>query len=204
MLSPVIFVVNEKLATRSGLVGRFGRFFAFGPREFGYHPTNRMFILINRRLLSVQAFFCHRYSYFKTLTHNGYHMVRPFKGVNFIGPMFALMSMAAFSFTGYGQQTGYEPDRLHNLKNKLGRDNGIPLNSLNYRLSAHYMEINKIYCALQCKNYSAVKKGIMAERDEASVMERKTRYADASYEYIPITPPKRNLPSLEQCVTMFD
>ena len=100
VLQPVIYIMNEKLATRGGLVGRFGRFFQFGPREYGYHPSNRMFILINRRLLTVQAFFCHRYSYFKTFTHNGYHMVRPFKGVNFLGPLLALSSIMVFSFTG--------------------------------------------------------------------------------------------------------
>jgi hypothetical protein len=42
----------------------------------------------------------HRYSFFKTLTHNGYHLIRPFKGVNFVGPLFALSFMAVFSFTG--------------------------------------------------------------------------------------------------------
>jgi len=44
-------VINEKLAKRSGILGKFGRFFLIGPREFGVHPTTKIFIFANRRYL---------------------------------------------------------------------------------------------------------------------------------------------------------
>lgn len=62
LLSPVSGFVNEKLAKRSGILGRLGRFFLIGPREYGVHPINKMFIYINRRILFVQGAMLHRYS----------------------------------------------------------------------------------------------------------------------------------------------
>ena len=64
-LSPVVTLVNEKMAKRSGLIGKFGRFFAFGPRQFGYHPINRYFAVINRILLQSIPFALHKYSFVK-------------------------------------------------------------------------------------------------------------------------------------------
>jgi hypothetical protein len=45
------YLINEKLAKRSGILGKFGRFFLIGPREFGMHPTNRAFTFVNRKYL---------------------------------------------------------------------------------------------------------------------------------------------------------
>ena len=64
-LNPVVTLVNEKMATRSGLIGKFGRFFAFGPRQFGYHPFNRYLAVINRVFLQSIPFALHRYSFVK-------------------------------------------------------------------------------------------------------------------------------------------
>lgn len=65
VLKPVAYVVNDKLAKRSGLLGKFGRFFAVGPREFGFHPSNRILIAGNRYLLNIFAWSFHRYSVMK-------------------------------------------------------------------------------------------------------------------------------------------
>ena len=48
-----------------GLVGKIGRFFAIGPREYGVHPLNRMFIFMNRKYMNYQALALHRYSLVK-------------------------------------------------------------------------------------------------------------------------------------------
>ena len=32
VLKPVVTLVNDKMAKKSGVIGRIGRFFAFGPR----------------------------------------------------------------------------------------------------------------------------------------------------------------------------
>lgn len=66
LLDPVAGFVNEKLAKRSGLLGKLGRFFLIGPREYGVHPANKMFIYLNRRILFVQGAMLHRYSAVKS------------------------------------------------------------------------------------------------------------------------------------------
>lgn len=64
-LDPAIKFVNEKMAKRSGLIGRFGKFFAFGPRQFGYHPTNKALTFINSILMQNIPLLLHRYSLVK-------------------------------------------------------------------------------------------------------------------------------------------
>lgn len=65
VLSPVVTLVNEKMAKRSGLIGKFGRFFAFGPRQFGYHPINKFLAMTNLILLQSIPMCMHRYSVIK-------------------------------------------------------------------------------------------------------------------------------------------
>jgi hypothetical protein len=69
-LGPVVTLVNDKMAKRSGLIGKLGKFFAFGPRQFGYHPINRYLALINRIYLQSIPLALHRYSFIKYLTSN--------------------------------------------------------------------------------------------------------------------------------------
>jgi len=47
-----------------------------------------------------QAFCLHRYSYVKALTHNGFHMVRPYKSMAFVGPMAAFLTLGLTTFSG--------------------------------------------------------------------------------------------------------
>jgi hypothetical protein len=43
LLRPAAYVINEKLAKKSGLFGKIGKLFIIGPREYGVHPMNKMF-----------------------------------------------------------------------------------------------------------------------------------------------------------------
>ena len=63
ILTPLAYLINEKMAKKSGILGKFGRFFLIGPREFGVHPTTRAFIFVNRKYLYAQAILLHRYKY---------------------------------------------------------------------------------------------------------------------------------------------
>ena len=76
VLSPLAYIVNEKLAKRSGIdfvedywylgfFGKIGKFFVIGPREYGVHPLNKMFIFMNRKYMFAQGVLLHRYSFFK-------------------------------------------------------------------------------------------------------------------------------------------
>ena len=68
-LKPVVTFVNEKMATRSGIVGKLGRFFSFGPRQFGYHPINRLIFFANNLILEHVGLSLHRYSIIKYRVH---------------------------------------------------------------------------------------------------------------------------------------
>lgn len=70
VLGPVVTLVNDKIAKRSGLLGKLGKFFAFGPRQFGYHPINRYLSLINRIYLQSIPLALHRYSFIKYIKLN--------------------------------------------------------------------------------------------------------------------------------------
>ena len=65
LLGPVIPFVNDKMAKKGGIIGKVGRFFSFGPRQFGYHPTNKYLAVINQVYLQSIAFLTHRYSFVK-------------------------------------------------------------------------------------------------------------------------------------------
>ena len=65
ILSPITPFVNEKMAKKGGILGKVGRFFAIGPRQFGYHPSNKYLALINRVYLQNIALSLHRYSFIK-------------------------------------------------------------------------------------------------------------------------------------------
>ena len=64
-LRPVTAFVNEKLAKKSGILGRIGRFYAFGPREFGYHTTNRFLAFANNMVVHNMGVIFHKYSFLK-------------------------------------------------------------------------------------------------------------------------------------------
>ena len=61
---------NDQVSHSSevGLLGKLGRLFAIGPREFGYHPTSKAFAFTNRIFLQASGFMLHRYSVLKYST----------------------------------------------------------------------------------------------------------------------------------------
>jgi hypothetical protein len=64
-LRPLTSFVNEKLAKKSGIFGRIGRFYTFGPREFGYHPSNKLLAYANSLVVANMGFLFHKYSMIK-------------------------------------------------------------------------------------------------------------------------------------------
>ena len=98
VLKPVTYVLNDKLAKRSGWIGRFGRFFSIGPREFGYHPINRLLAFFNHITMLAMGFYLHKYSVMKSLTSNGYHMSRLFRVAGLTYVPFVLMWLTVMPF----------------------------------------------------------------------------------------------------------
>ena len=77
VLTPAAHVINEKIATRPGMAGRIGRFWAIGPREFGVHPLNNFMRYVIRHHLQTIGWLLHRQSLSKTFTQRGYNVIRP-------------------------------------------------------------------------------------------------------------------------------
>ena len=64
-LRPVISLVNDKLAKKSGILGRIGRFYSFGPRQFGFHPINRYIASMNTMTVDFMGIVLHKYPFFR-------------------------------------------------------------------------------------------------------------------------------------------
>mmetsp|Transcript_66009 Transcript_66009/g.76682 ORF Transcript_66009/g.76682 Transcript_66009/m.76682 type:complete len:212 (+) Transcript_66009:26-661(+) len=183
ILSPFAYVINEKLAKRSGVLGKIGKFFIIGPRQYGVHPFNKLLIYLNRKYIHTAAFLLHRYPIYRALTGNGYNMMRPLKHGSILGPLAVFFGIYRFVYHPV-QFRGYEPDQLTYLNRKIGGYLGIPTNSLNQVTSAHFIEINVLYAAEMAKRYHTIHGKILADRARQTDEVRKTKYADPSYKYI--------------------
>ena len=65
----------------------------------------------------------------------------------------------------------------------------FPPNFLHNRLSAHFIEINHIYCIEMMKRYVGARKELIDEREACTPEERLTRYAtNPNYVYEPMGP----------------
>lgn len=67
VLHPVVVLVNDKLSKKSGMLGKISRLFAFGPRQFGYHPSTRLFLFMSAMIKQNLVFFGHKYPYLRLL-----------------------------------------------------------------------------------------------------------------------------------------
>lgn len=74
----------------------------------------------------------------------------------------------------------------------------FPPNFLHNRISAHYIEINHIFSIEMMKKYQVVRKEILAEREKASDLEKRTRYiTNPNYIYEPLGPDDDKLKRLK-------
>ena len=64
--------------TSSGLVGRFGRFWQFGLREYGQHTSTKFLRMVNRYLLNVMATALQNEAFSKWITHKNRSIVKVF------------------------------------------------------------------------------------------------------------------------------
>ena len=112
-------------------------------------------------------------------------MMRIFKHASFWGPLTVFVGLLRFVYFTPANR-GYAPDRLPYLERKIGGRLALPLNSLNQRTSAQYIEINQIYGSEMVKHYHKMHGKVIEERNKATDEVKKTRYADRSYKYTPM------------------
>ena len=129
-----------------GFFGKVGRFFAIGPREFGMHPTNRIFRLFNSTAIHMLGTLLHSAPFFRGLTQTGYTHISPYR---YMAPLAYLIAAAIIYYPMSAQFWGGERLDQVTLEDvrKLSDNVGLPEATMNFRTSAHYLEINSIYSA---------------------------------------------------------
>ena len=169
------YIVNERLATRGGAIGRFFKALEIGQRQYGQHTLGRSMKVINFWWMSIYQYMA---------------MMRPvlsrFIGVNQGGPLnFSALYVwffctcaifSRFNFTNAKDVLYFNaqdnPEFWYSRYNMM-----FPPSFLHNRLSAHYIEINHIYAVEMMKRYNVARREILAERDTHSDFEKRTRYA---------------------------
>jgi hypothetical protein len=79
------------------------------------------------------------------------------------------------------------------LQERTSHQVNLPANSLERRVSAHYLEVNRIYGAEMLKRWYAKRREYISERNNAPEEEVVLTYADPSYEYEPRLRPRYEL-----------
>lgn len=143
-------LVNDRLAKRSGIIGRFFKSIEIGPRQFSQHTLPRNLKMINYFWIQSYYFFC---------------VCRPvlsrFLGVS-NGPLNYSGLLIYFFFTGcviakfrfIRVRDNLTFNAQDNPEFWFGRYNLMfPPSFLHNRLSAHYIEINHIFSIEMLKRY---------------------------------------------------
>ena len=138
---PVMSFWNNNLCKRPGMMGRIARFFRFGPREYGVHPSTNFMRFMNAQFLQVYRYWVPNVPVMRHMSQRGLYIIRPMWAYAYIGYIFAIGSL--FGIFLYGEN-GLENDSLRHAMSGAGSQ-VLPVNSLEDRKSAHYMEISRFY-----------------------------------------------------------
>jgi hypothetical protein len=143
------YIVNEKLAKRKGKMGSFFNWMQIGPRHMGEHVIPRWFRVWNSYMLDygfrmnwVRPHLTKFFTREREIFIIGYAMVfivwAWWTRKNRIRPLYRYSDYHLYHYDN--------PTRLsHKYKTY------IPFNTMNFRQSAHYLEINKIFHAEMMK-----------------------------------------------------
>ena len=181
------YLVNERLAKRSGAIGRLARFYALGERQMGQHSLGRVMKVVN---------------WYWVFGYQAIAMMRPvasrFLGVTqgpinisgvFMWVWATMIILSRFRFMRsrdlYFFNAQDNPEFWYQRYNMM-----FPPNFLHNRLSAHYIEINHIFGVEMMKKYQVARRDILAERDTHSDEVKRTKYiTNPNYVYEPFGSP---------------
>ena len=184
-IGPIRYMVNERLAKRSGLLGRMFKYLEIGERQYGQHTLTKTMRVAN---------------YFWVKTYQIAGMMRlpaaRFIGVH-NGPLnysgmalwfwMTFIVLARFRLIRARDNITFNhqdsPEFWYSRYNMM-----FPPSFLHNRMSAHYIEINHIFAVEMMKRYQYARKEIIAEREAASDIDKRTRYAQPNYVYEALGP----------------
>jgi hypothetical protein len=159
------YLVNERLAQRSGLIGRMFKAIEMGPREYGQHSQLRLWKVAN--FFWVQYY--HTYSILRPVFSRFFGATQGplnYSGL-FIYFIFSIMIACKFRFIR--GRDFVMTNQQDNPEFWFARyEMMFPPNFLHNRLSAHYIEINHIFAFEMIRKYQMVRKQVLAERESAT------------------------------------
>jgi hypothetical protein len=183
----VQYIVNERLAKRSGLIGKIARAIEMGERQYSQHAFGRAFRVVNYYWVQIY----HTLGVFRPV------LSRLLIGVS-QGPLnysalfmwfwltFLIVSRFRFIRARDVLQFNHQdnPEFWYQRYNMM-----FPPNFLHNRISAHYIEINHIFAIEMMKRYQVARKEILAERERQPEEVRRTKYiTNPNYVYEPMGP----------------
>lgn len=177
-------LVNNKLAN-SGPGKKFWRWMEIGPRGYGSHNVYNYFRALNSFFMVVgQRFNWHRphlikqiFSKEREIFLTGYsialYVIFLFYKRNFIAPQYTNNDAYLYNYDN--------PNYFSQKYKKI-----IPGYVSNYRTSAHYLEINKIFQREMLKHYEKYAASVASEFNDSSEKVQRTKFAsNPNYVYEP-------------------
>ena len=180
VLSPVVYLVNGVLAKKGGVIGKFGRFFEFGPRNYGTHTFNNYLKFLNHTFLMMMSGLNHNYSVLRMYGGKMHSAYRPFGLYNLI-PQFTFFFIMMLPFAMLERQKA-ENNSIAEISN-WNQSIGTPGNTMSKKVSAHYIEIDNLYMGQMLPRYDEKYKALVVERNKLSAKEKKEIFAVPGYKY---------------------
>lgn len=179
------YLVNERLAKRSGFIGRFFKGLEMGPRQYSQHTFLRAFRVVN-------FYWLHIYQLAGVMRPV---LSRIIVGVangplNYTG-LFMWFWLTAIIISRFRFIRARDFGVFNHQDNPefwFGRYNMMfPPSFLHNRISAHYIEINHIFAIEMLGRYQVARKELLSEREKHSDFEKRTKYiTNSNYIYEPL------------------
>jgi len=178
------FIVNEKLAKRGGRIGKFFTWMAVGPRAYGQHIIPKYFRFYNTYMLDFGfRFNWARAHLTKIFTREREMFIPGYAGFLIAWAWFARKNRIRPLYR-YEDYHLYRYDNPTNFTKKYNMY--IPYNVMNYKISAHYIEINRIYVQEMWNRLLNVKNDVVQDYVNSSERVKRTKYAlNPNYVYEP-------------------
>ena len=167
------YLVNERLAKRGGMIGKFFNFYQMGERQMSQHSLLRIMKVVNWYwVFGYQVFAMMRYPFSRFIGVTG----GPINITGIFMWVWATMLVCSrFRFMRSRDIMWFNaqdnPEFWYQRYNMM-----FPPNFLHNRLSAHYIEINHIFGIEMMKKYQIARQQILAERETHSDQVKRTRY----------------------------
>ena len=180
----VQYLVNEKLA-KGSFLPNFFKWMEIGPRNSGKHVIPKIFRMMNSAMLLVG----HRFNWARPhLTKSLFSREREIYmiGYAFIFVLIAFINKKNFlrPLNSSSETFLYHYDNPKNLTKRFGVY--VPHHYTQNQVSAHYLEINKIFSREMLKRYTLFEKEVTEEFNSSSEKTKRTKYLEnPNYVYEP-------------------